>query len=134
MELVERIRAAKRVFLAGNGGSSANAAHLCNDLEEAGVRAYVMNEATKSAWENDYGHSDVFARWLRLHGDKGDLFIALSGSGTSVNILAACAVAERIGMDVHREFGAAQGLDMQSAEERQLWLGHELRRQLNART
>ena len=132
MELIDKVRAAKRVYLVGNGGSAANAGHICNDLETAGVRAYVMNEATKSAWENDYEHADVFARWIRLHGEKGDLLIALSGSGTSPNILNAIAEAERIGMDVHREFGAAQGFDMQAAEERQIWLGHELMRQLKS--
>ena len=60
------------------------------------------------------------------------MLIALSGSGKSPNILLACEAAERIGMDVHREFGAAQGFDMQTAEERQIWLGHELMRALRA--
>ena len=63
-------------------------------------------------------------------GEPGDLLIALSGSGKSLNILNACEMAERIGMDVHREFGAEQGFDMQASEERQIWLGHELLRAL----
>lgn len=130
MQLADLIRRAKRVYLIGNGGSSANAAHICNDLETCGVRAHVMNEATKSAWENDCGHAHVFERWVRLHGEEGDLLIALSGSGKSANILNACAAAENRGMTVWREFGARQGLDMQQAEERQVALGHELMREL----
>ena len=132
MELLEKIRAAKRVFIVGNGGSSANAAHICNDLESCGIRAYVMNEATKSAWENDYDHVLVFARWIELHGEPGDLLIALSGSGRSSNILTACAAAERQGMDIHRIFGSELGQDMQTAENHQLVVGHELMRGLRA--
>ena len=126
MDLADRVRKAKRVFIVGNGGSSANAAHMCNDLESCGIRAYVMNEATKSAWENDDGHNFVFARWIVLHGETGDLLIALSGSGKSENILQACAAAKVIGMDVYRLFGAELGQDMQTAEQHQLIVGHEL--------
>jgi D-sedoheptulose 7-phosphate isomerase len=131
-DLSERIRKAKRVFLIGNGGSASNCCHICNDLESCGIRAYVMNEATKSAWENDYSHEYVFAKWIELHGEPGDLLIALSGSGKSPNILAAVAEAERIGMNVERVFGTAQGLDMQAAEEAQIKLGHDLMRRLRA--
>ena len=132
MELIEKVRKAKRVFLIGNGGSSATAAHICNDLESCGIRAYVMNEATKSAWENDYEHQDVFFRWISLHGDAGDLLIALSGSGKSPNILNGCRAALALGMTVHRIFGAELGQDMQQAENHQLVIGHELMRALRA--
>lgn len=128
------MKSAGKVLIIGNGGSSANASHICNDLETCGIRAYVMNDATKSAWENDLHHADVFANWVRLHGDKGDLLIALSGSGKSQNILNACYAAEVVGMKVWREFGAAQGFDMQSSEEKQIWLGHELMRELSDRS
>lgn len=128
-KLIESIRKAKRVFLVGNGGSAANASHICNDLETCGVRAHVMNEATKSAWENDYEHESVFSRWISLHGDKGDLLIALSGSGKSPNILNAISTAEEIGMDIEKVFGAP-ALNMQEAEEYQVWLGHQLMREL----
>ncbi len=132
MELVERVRRAKRVYLIGNGGSHANAMHAQNDLLSCGVRAFTLDPATLTAFANDYGYENVYALWLEKVGEKGDLLIAFSGSGKSPNILNACATAERIGMDVHREFGAAQGFDMQAAEERQIWLGHELMRALRA--
>lgn len=128
--LVALIRAAKRCYLIGNGGSHANATHICNDLVACGIRAYTLDPATLTALANDFGYESVFARWLETVGEAGDLLIALSGSGTSPNILAACATAECLGMKVWREFGAAQGMDMQAAEEAQIVLGHRLRKEL----
>ena len=130
MELADKVRAAKRVYVIGNGGSYANAQHICNDLLACGIPAFTLDPATMSASANDYGWNAVFTRWIDVVGETGDLLIALSGSGESKNILWACEAAEKIGMDVHREFGAAQGLDMQASEERQIWLGHELMRAL----
>ena len=131
--LADRIRRAKRVYLIGNGGSHADAVHVANDLISVGIKAFTLDPATLTATANDYGYEHVFSRWLATVGEKGDMLIALSGSGKSPNILMACEEAERIGMDVHREFGAEQGFDMQAAEERQIWLGHELRRILASR-
>lgn len=124
------VRAAKRVYLVGNGGSFANAQHICNDLLLSGIRAYTMDPATFSAFANDFSYDVVFSKWLLVVGTSDDLLIALSGSGKSPNILNAVEAAKLIGMKVWEEFGARQGLDMQSAEERQIFLGHELMREL----
>ena len=88
-----------------------------------------MDPATFSAFSNDFGYYKAFEKWISICGRKGDLLIALSGSGKSPNILMACEAAEKIGMDVERVFGAPK-FDMQAAEENQLWLGHELMRAL----
>lgn len=117
-------------MIIGNGGSWANSTHIANDLLSCGIPAYTMDPATFSAFANDFGYYKAFEKWVSICGRKGDMLIALSGSGRSPNILMACEAAEKIGMDVHREFGAEQGFDMQCAEERQLWLGHELMREL----
>lgn len=130
MNLSERIKFAKRVYIIGNGGSWANAVHLQNDLIACGIRAYTLDPATLTATANDFGYEFVFSKWLITVGEAGDLLIALSGSGKSKNILNAVEAARLIGMDVHREFGAAQGFDMQASEERQIFLGHELMRAL----
>ena len=132
MNLSSRIKAAKRVYVIGNGGSYANAIHIANDLIACGIRAHTLDPATLTAMANDYGWYQGFVRWIKTVGEPGDLLIALSGSGKSPNILMACEAAEKLGMDVHREFGAAQGLDMQASEERQIWLGHELMKALRA--
>ena len=130
MNLSDRVRKAKKVLIIGNGGSYSNSVHICNDLVSVGVRAFACDPATLTAAANDYGWYQGFARWVKTVGEKGDLLIALSGSGKSPNILIACEEAEKIGMDVHKEFGAEQGFDMQASEERQIWLGHELMREL----
>ena len=129
MSLAARVRAAKRVYLIGNGGSYANAMHIANDLIACGIRAHVLDPATLTATANDHGYEYIFSKWLIVTGESGDMLIALSGSGKSKNILNAIEAARIIGMDVERVFGAPN-LDMQQAEEYQLWLGHELRREL----
>lgn len=128
IELAEAIERAERVYLIGNGGSYANAMHICNDLLAYGVKAYTLDPATLTASANDFGYETVFARWLRVVGTPRDLLIALSGSGKSKNILLAIAEANEIGMQVWQEFGAPRSLNMQEAEEAQILLGHNLMR------
>ena len=128
--LVEKVRAAKRVYVVGNGGSFSNAEHLVNDLLSVGVKAYSINHAFFSATANDKGYYQSFARWIRVVGEPDDLLIALSGSGKSPNILIACEAAEEIGMEVHREFGAELGQDAQVSEQHQLIVAHEIMRAL----
>ena len=127
MNLAEQVRAAKRVYIVGNGGSYANAQHICNDLLSCGVRVYTIDSATLSAFANDYGWDVALSRWISVVGEDGDLLIALSGSGKSRNILNAIDEAMGIGMMVHRIFGSTRGEDMQTAEENQLIIGHQLR-------
>lgn len=120
----------QRVFIVGNGGSYANAQHIQNDLLSVGVPAFTLCSATLTAFANDFGYETVFARWLEVVGEKGDLLIALSGSGKSPNILKACRTAKRLGMDVEKVFGAARGENMQQAEEAQIVIGHHMMRLL----
>lgn len=131
--LATRVLMASRVYVIGNGGSYANASHIVNDLLSCGIKAFTLDPATLSAWANDHGWVHVFERWLRVVGEPTDLLIALSGSGKSPNILGAVAEARRIGMDVWCEFGSQRGLSMEGAEEYQLLLFHELKKELNAK-
>lgn len=133
MSLLERVRNAGRVYVIGNGGSYVNAQHICCDLISCGIRAHTLDPATLTASANDHGYAFVFSRWINTFGEPGDLLIALSGSGTSPNILHAIDVALKIGMDVERIFGAPK-LDMQTAEEFQLSIGHDLMRKLRERS
>jgi D-sedoheptulose 7-phosphate isomerase len=131
--LAEKVKRAKRVYIVGNGGSYANAIHMQNDLESAGIRAHTLNPASYSATANDCGHEFVFSRWIMLHGDPGDLLIAMSGSGESENILNAISAAQIIGMDVYKIFGNERGEGMQEAEESQVRIGHEVMKELRGR-
>lgn len=123
--LADYVRISERVYVIGNGGSFANASHIVNDLLSVGIRAYCMDPSTLTAFANDFGYENAFSKWIGIVGKCQDLLIALSGSGRSSNILKAIVTAEKIGMNVWKEFGEAQGLDMQQAEERQIQLGHE---------
>ena len=134
MTLTDAIEQSGRVYIIGNGGSYSNAQHICNDLLSCGVRAYTMDSATLSAFANDHGWESAFAMWLKIVGESGDLLVALSGSGTSPNILNAVEEAERIGMLVFRIFGNERGEDMQAAEESQLLIGHMARQCLQPKT
>ncbi len=129
MTLTEKIKAAKRVYIIGNGGSYANAMHICNDLLSRCIKAYTMDPSTLTAFANDHGYDEAFMRWVMTVGEKGDLLIVLSGSGKSKNIWKAIEAAEYLHMDVHMIFGAPR-LDMQAAEEEQLVIGHQVWREL----
>lgn len=119
-------RDGKRVYLIGNGGSFANAAHIANDLLSKGVRAHTLDAAFLTATANDMNFGYVYARWILTMGEPGDVLVALSGSGKSLNILAAIEAAEGLGMEIIRIFGAERGQSMQKAEEFQVEWGHEL--------
>ena len=128
MERAEKVRAAKRVYLCGNGGSWANSVHIANDLIACGIKAYTLDPATLTATANDFGYEHIFSKWLATVGEKGDLLIALSGSGTSRNILNVLAMADEIGMESVLITDYLDTMDMQRSEERQLEIGHELMR------
>ena len=124
--LIEFIKISKRVYIIGNGGSYANAMHICNDLLSKGVKAYTLDPSTLVAFSNDFGFNNCFAHWLNIVAEENDLLIAMSGSGKSENILRAIEVADRKGMNVYKIFGNERGEDMQQAEESQLRIGHEV--------
>jgi len=125
LNYLDEIRKAEHVYIIGNGGSYANAAHIANDLLACGIKAFTLDAATLTASANDFGYEHVFERWIEVVGEPGDLLIALSGSGRSPNILHACAAADRKQMKIIRIFGRPQGLEMQQAEELQLVFGHQ---------
>jgi D-beta-D-heptose 7-phosphate kinase / D-beta-D-heptose 1-phosphate adenosyltransferase len=105
-ELAERLPAGARLITAGNGGSAAEAQHLAAELvgryriERAPLSAICLHAETSSltAISNDYGSDEMFARQLRAHGRPGDVFLALSTSGHSHNLIAAAASAADSGL------------------------------------
>lgn len=87
--------AGKKVILIGNGGSAAIASHHAIEfLKNGGIRALSLNDpAALTCLSNDLGYTNVFSEQLKTHGLPGDLLIAISSSGQSVNILKAVEVA-----------------------------------------
>jgi D-sedoheptulose 7-phosphate isomerase len=106
--LVETLRAGRKVLVAGNGGSAAEAQHFAAELvgrfkrERApyAVLALTADTAILTAIANDYGYADVFARQVRAFGRPGDLLLAFSTSGESENLVRAAAAAVTLGVTV----------------------------------
>jgi D-sedoheptulose 7-phosphate isomerase len=101
--LVQAYRKGKKVLLAGNGGSAADAQHLAGELvskfyfDRPGLSALALTTDTSilTAIGNDYGYEKLFARQVQANGQAGDIFIGISTSGNSPNILAALQEAKR---------------------------------------
>ena len=101
--LVERLAASRdggRVFVIGNGGSAAIAAHVVNDLVNIGrLRAHTLHDAALlTCMANDYGYNEAYGRILSIQAAAGDVLVAISSSGRSQNMLRAAAVARDLGM------------------------------------
>lgn len=146
-ELAGCVRSRRQVFLAGNGGSAGNAAHLANDFlygvaKQPGraLRAHALtaNAAVLTCLANDEGYERVFEIQLAELAEHGDVLIVFSGSGDSPNILRALEQARRMGVKSYAVLGYGGGLakpladvaihapldDMQVAEDMQLIIGH----------
>jgi D-sedoheptulose 7-phosphate isomerase len=101
---VRSLRSGGKVIFAGNGGSFADAQHLSAEFtsrfafDRAPLASLALgtNNSAISAIGNDYGYEQVFARELRGCAQPHDLFIPISTSGNSPNILAAVAVAREL--------------------------------------
>ena len=86
----------KKVIVIGNGGSAAISSHFSVDLtKNANVRCINFNESDLiTCFANDFGYEEAFKKAISFYGDKGDLLIAISSSGKSLNILNACQAAK----------------------------------------
>jgi D-sedoheptulose 7-phosphate isomerase len=96
----------RMIFVAGNGGSAATASHLVCDLvkdvsygKERRFRAMALQDAipTATAYSNDVDFSEGIAEQLRNFARPGDLYVALSGSGNSMNLVKGMECAEGLG-------------------------------------
>ena len=102
----------RNVFICGNGGSAANAIHIANDLHYGigacgpgkklpGLRieALPANTGIITCLANDTGYENIYAHQLETKSRRGDILIALSGSGNSPNIVKALEIANKIGVN-----------------------------------
>lgn len=97
-----------KILVAGNGGSAADAQHFAGELvsrfyfDRPALAAIALTTDTSilTAIGNDYGYEDVFSRQIQALGQAGDVFIAISTSGNSANILKAISAAKAAGMVV----------------------------------
>lgn len=80
-----------KIFFFGNGGSSATASHVSNDLtKNAKIRSLVFTDAAMiTCLSNDYGYENWMKKALEFHCDLKDLVVFISASGNSKNIIRA---------------------------------------------
>ena len=99
---VEAFKSGNKVILAGNGGSAADAQHIAAEFvsrfrfNRAGLPSLSLSTDTSiiTAIANDYGYDELFARQLHANGKPGDVFIGISTSGNSKNIVEAVKAAK----------------------------------------
>ncbi len=105
---LERARSeGRRVFLFGNGGSAATAAHFACDLGKGTIQPNVPrikvlclndNVPTLMAYANDMGYETIFAEPLITLSERGDLAMAFTASGNSPNVVRAIETARARGL------------------------------------
>ncbi len=100
--IVNSFKQGGKVFSCGNGGSSCDAAHFAEELtgrfreDRKALPAIAMNEVGHiTCVSNDYGYGSVFLRYLQALGNKGDVLLAISTSGNSINVLRAAEYAKQ---------------------------------------
>jgi D-sedoheptulose 7-phosphate isomerase len=92
-------QSSNRVYIIGNGGSSAIASHTSIDfINVAKIKTHTLHEAsTLTCFSNDYGYDNVFSRQIDNLFTPEDVLISISSSGNSKNIINAVEVAKNIG-------------------------------------
>lgn len=106
--LVHSISNQKKILFCGNGGSAADAQHLCAELivrlrpsinrQPIPAIALAMDTSTITACGNDFGYKHLFERNILALGQKGDVLVCISTSGNSENIKFAAKAAKSIGL------------------------------------
>jgi D-sedoheptulose 7-phosphate isomerase len=114
-------RAGRKLLIAGNGGSAADAQHIAGeflsrlnfDRNPLPAIALTTDTSVLTAIGNDYGSERTSERQVRGLGQKGDVFIAISTSGRSPNIVAALKAAREAGLTTIGFTGTAANGAMQ---------------------
>ncbi len=105
---IRALKSGKKILLAGNGGSAADAQHIAGELvnrfmfDRDGLPAIALTTDTSviTAISNDYSFEQVFARQVESIGNEGDVLLLISTSGNSANILRAAESARKMKISV----------------------------------
>ena len=107
-----------KILIAGNGGSAADAQHFVAELagkfiyERKGLPAIALttNSSIITAIGNDFGYEYIFSRQVEGLGQQGDIFVGISTSGNSQNLIQAMQSAQNIGITTVGLLGKDGGL------------------------
>lgn len=144
--ILSAFRNGKKVLLAGNGGSAADAQHIAAEFvgrfkaERKALPALALttNTSILTAIGNDYHYDHIFERQVQAFAASGDVFIAISTSGESPNIVRAAEYARKTGVTVVGLTGKGGGVlarisdialvvpsqDTQRIQEAHITIGH----------
>lgn len=108
----------RQIFACGNGGSASNASHFITDLSKGAsdvlkkrFRGMSLNDNVSwmTALGNDYAYEDIYVRQLMNFAQKGDIFMVLSVSGNSPNVVKAVKWAKENGVYTVALVGGKKG-------------------------
>ena len=113
-----------KLMFCGNGGSASDTAHIaneftcrfCEDRRPYPAMSFAVDGGLLSAIGNDYHFDDLFARQVLAFGKKGDVFIGLSSSGNSRNVLKALEQAKALGITTIALLGKTGGFTVGVAD------------------
>jgi D-sedoheptulose 7-phosphate isomerase len=102
----EAVRSGGKIMFAGNGGSAADAQHFAGELVSRfyydrpaiASLALTTDSSILTAIGNDYHYERIFSRQIEALGRSGDVFVGISTSGRSPNVLGGLAAARRLGL------------------------------------
>lgn len=105
-DLIATYRAGNKTLIAGNGGSAADAQHIAAEFvsrfyfDRPALPSIALTTDTSAltAIGNDYGYELLFSRQIEANGKKGDVFIGISTSGNSKNVLKGIEAAKKMGI------------------------------------
>jgi len=113
----DALKGGHKLLIAGNGGSAADAQHFAAEIvgrylkERNALPAIALTTDTSilTAVGNDYGFEAIFSRQVSGLGRPGDVFIGISTSGQSANVIAAMEVAKTMGITTVTLLGKSGG-------------------------
>ena len=106
--IIDALRNNQKILICGNGGSASDAQHFASELvvhfevirQALPAIALTADSAVLTSAGNDFCFEEIFSRQVEALGQKGDVLIAISTSGTSPNIIKAAQAARELGMYV----------------------------------
>lgn len=104
--VVAAYKSGNKTILAGNGGSAADAQHIAGEFvsrfyfDRPGLASIALTTDTSvlTAIGNDYGYEKLFSRQVQAQGKPGDIFIGISTSGNSPNVIKALETCKEMGV------------------------------------
>jgi len=126
-EISHSIKNGGKMMLCGNGGSAADAQHLAAEMlirlrpnyNRQGVPAIALAQdvSTITACGNDFGFDHLFERVIESLGNSGDVLIAITTSGNSINVIKAMQLAREMNIIVFGFLGAGGGKALEFCDE-----------------